>query len=135
MRDAGLAVYTFPEDAARALAAMVRYRQWLERPAGVRATFADVDRAGIATLVAAVRADRRTQLTLVEAQRCSRAPACRCCPGARPALRTRREAAATALGFPVVAKLSSSVIVHKSEVGGVRLGIASADAVARRSTR
>ncbi len=36
MRDAGLAVYTFPEDAARALAAMVRYRHWLERPAGVR---------------------------------------------------------------------------------------------------
>ena len=32
-------------------------------------------------------------------------------------------AAAAALGFPVVAKVSSSVIVHKSDVGGVRVGI------------
>ena len=37
---------------------------------------------------------------------------------------------AASLGFPVVAKVSSSVIVHKSDVGGVRVGIESADAAA-----
>jgi acetate---CoA ligase (ADP-forming) len=32
--DAGVPGYIFPESAARALAAMYKYRQWLERPAG-----------------------------------------------------------------------------------------------------
>jgi acetyl-CoA synthetase (ADP-forming) len=45
--------------------------------------------------------------------------------------RTPDEAAKAAgdLGFPVVLKAVSPQIVHKSDVGGVRLGLASADAV------
>lgn len=38
-------------------------------------------------------------------------------------------AAAQSLGFPVVAKLVSRSITHKSEVGGVRVNLASAEAV------
>ncbi|MEJ1974918.1 MAG: acetate--CoA ligase family protein [Acetobacteraceae bacterium] len=37
--------------------------------------------------------------------------------------------AAAAIGFPVVMKILSPDILHKSEIGGVLLGIASADAV------
>ena len=37
-------------------------------------------------------------------------------------------AAAESVGFPVVMKVSSREITHKSDVGGVRLGIADADA-------
>jgi acetate---CoA ligase (ADP-forming) len=39
------------------------------------------------------------------------------------------EAAAEELGFPAVLKVVSAVIQHKSEVGGVRLGLGDADAV------
>ncbi len=44
---------------------------------------------------------------------------------------TEREASATAarLGFPVVMKVVSSRIVHKSEIGGVRVGITDDDGV------
>ncbi|MDH4066154.1 MAG: CoA-binding protein, partial [Acidobacteriota bacterium] len=67
MRQAGLAVYVFPEDAARALAALVRYRHWLDRPAGARRGFEDVDHSSLAALLRRVRDDGRRQLTLVEA--------------------------------------------------------------------
>jgi acyl-CoA synthetase (NDP forming) len=40
---AGVPAYIFPESAARSLAAMYRYSQWLERPAGEERFF-DVDR-------------------------------------------------------------------------------------------
>jgi acetate---CoA ligase (ADP-forming) len=50
------------------------------------------------------------------------------------ALAASREAAiehARRIGFPVVAKVASAAITHKTEVGGVRLGLTDADAVGR----
>jgi acetyl coenzyme A synthetase (ADP forming)-like protein len=129
MREAGLAVYTFPEDAARALAAMVRYGHWLARPAGRRRTFDDMDGDAIHGVIAAARAQGRRQLTLVEAQRVLEHAGLPVLPWRE--VRSRDEAvdAAAHLGLPLVAKVSSSVIVHKSEVGGVRVGLATAAAV------
>src|SRR5262249_29167643 len=40
-------------------------------------------------------------------------------------------AAAARLGYPVAVKLASRQLVHKTEVGGVRIGLADADAVWR----
>jgi acyl-CoA synthetase (NDP forming) len=48
----------------------------------------------------------------------------RVCPSAEAAV-----AAARAIGFPVVAKLLSPDILHKSEIGGVLLGLSDEDAV------
>jgi acetyltransferase len=129
MREAGLAVYTFPEDAARALAALVRHGHWLARPAGHRPTFTDMDVAAIDTIVAAARAEGRRQLTLAEAQRVlafARVPVFpwREVDAREPAVR-----AAAELGTPVVVKVSSARIVHKSEVGGVRVGLDSPEEV------
>jgi acetyl coenzyme A synthetase (ADP forming)-like protein len=131
MRDAALAVYTFPEDAARALAAMVRYSRWVQRPSGVRRKFDDMDRAGIDRLVQSVRDDGRVQLTLAEAQNLFACASIPVLPWRDASSRDDAVAAANALGYPVVAKVSSSAIVHKSEVGGVRVGLESPDEVGR----
>ena len=53
-------------------------------------------------------------------------------PGPREAFATTEEAAAEAagrLGYPVVLKLCSPDVLHKSDVGGVRLGLADDGAV------
>ena len=57
------------------------------------------------------------------------------CAAARPAA-TPAEAASVAehLGFPVALKLRSPDITHKTEVGGVRLGLGSAGEVAEAAT-
>ena len=130
MRQAGLAVYTFPEDAARALAAMARYAQWLARPVGQRRVFEDIDRGAIDAVIRRARAEQRAQLTLAEAQRVLGHAGIPVLPWREVRSRDEALAAATELGLPLVAKISSSLIVHKSEIGGVRVGLATPHAVA-----
>jgi acetyl coenzyme A synthetase (ADP forming)-like protein len=129
MRASGLAVYTFPEDAARALAAMVRYRHWLARPLGQRRAFDDIDRHAIEAVLDGARAQGRRQLTLVEAQRVLAHAGIPVLPWREAATRDAALAATAELGGPLVAKVSSSILVHKSEMGGVRLGLATPEAV------
>ena len=129
MREAGLAVYTFPEDASRALAAMARYGHWLARPVGQRRTFHDIDQDAISAIVGTAGAEGRRQLTLAEAQRVFEHAGIPVLPWREARSRDEALAAAAELGLPLVAKISSSRIVHKSDVGGVRVGLASLAAV------
>ena len=77
----------------------------------------------------AVRAEGRVQLTLGEAQRVLELAGVPVLPWREVRSRTEALEAAGDLGFPVVAKISSSHIVHKSEVGGVQVGLATPEAV------
>ena len=118
----GVPAFVFPESAARALAALCRYQEWLARPSDDPAPLA-VDSARATRVIADARAGGREQLHQSEALALCAAygiPTVR----ARPA-RSPDEAAtvAGALGFPVVMKVISPDIVHKSDVGGVALGI------------
>ena len=131
MKQEGLPVYTFPEEAAQALHALVRYRQWLARPEGRMVTFGGVDEASIRRVFDLARADGRTMLTLAEALRVLDALGLPVAPwrevrGTEDAVAAGRE-----LGLPVALKLSSARLTHKTEVGGVRLGLKDDDAVAR----
>jgi acetyl coenzyme A synthetase (ADP forming)-like protein len=123
LKGAGLPVFTFPEDASHALAALVRYRRWLERPAGQTPHFADFDRAAISAIFGTARAERRHQLTLAEAQRVIEGAGIRMAPWMEAATREQAVKAADQLGYPVALKVSSSAIVHKSDVSGVRLDL------------
>ncbi len=129
LKDAGLPVYTFPEEAASAMAALARRRAWLERPAGARASFDDFDRATIAGTFAAVRAAGRRVLTLVEATSVLQAAGIPMASWLAAAGAEEAAIAAAALGGPVALKVSSAVITHKSDQGGVRLGLADGAAV------
>ena len=55
-------------------------------------------------------------------------------PGS-PRTRSEAVAAADAIGYPVVLKLHSETITHKTDVGGVRLNLADAEAVRARLSR
>lgn len=84
-----------------------------------------------AEIIAAARAAGRTTLTEIESKRIISGESI---PIVETFLaRTRAEAMAIAreIGFPVALKVVSPQIVHKSDVGGVRLGIQNASQVGK----
>jgi len=119
---AGIPGYRFPESAVRALAAMYRQRRWIERPVGEVRAF-DVDRDAVVAILAAAREEGREKLTETEVMRVLEAYGIPVAP--HRVARTVEEAIAAAedVGFPVVLKILSPRIVHKSDVGGVVVGI------------
>jgi acetate---CoA ligase (ADP-forming) len=123
--------YIFPESAARALAAMYRYRCWLDREAGTERVF-DVDRDAVADIIRTGLAaghdylERDAVLAILDAYgiptlRVARARS------ADEAVELARE-----LGLPVVLKVDSPDVVHKTDVGGVALDLRS-DAYVRQA--
>jgi acyl-CoA synthetase (NDP forming) len=124
----GVPAFIFPESAARALAALCRYQEWLGRPAAP-ITPLPVDRGRAVAVIARARAAGRVHLEQSEALELFTAYGI---PTATARIaRSAMEAAGVAseLGFPVVMKVVSADIDHKSDVGGVTLGIEDADAV------
>lgn len=115
--------YAFPERAVAALRAMARHRAWTQRPAGEYASF-EADRPRVRQVFDQVRASGRVALGEIEAREVIEAYGMRL-PQSRLA-RSPEEAAqiAAEIGFPVVMKISSPDILHKSDIGGVKVGIA-----------
>jgi acetyltransferase len=120
--------YAFPERAISALGAMVRQNEWSQRPLGEYVQFT-VDAARAREVFARVRAAGRVELGEIEAREVIEAYGMRL-PKSRLA-RSPEEAAAIAseIGFPVVMKISSPDILHKSDIGGVKVGVSDAAAV------
>jgi acetyl coenzyme A synthetase (ADP forming)-like protein len=117
-------VYVYPESAARALAALVERDRWLGKPQGTVAEFA-VDRERARRIIdgAVSRGGGYLfddeNLALLEAYGIPATRSLRCT--------TEDEAVAAAekLGLPVVMKVSSPRIVHKSDAGGVFINLRS----------
>lgn len=126
LRQADLPVFTFPEDAARAMAVMVRYHAERERPCSPPAPAVVGQWAAIEALCATVRAEPRTHLTLAEAQRVLEWAGIPVHPWREVATVDEVPTALAHLTLPLVAKVSASAIVHKSDIGGVRLGLRTA---------
>jgi acetyltransferase len=121
----GIPAYIFPESAARAFAAMSRYREWRERPLPTDESPV-VDRARAAAILAQARGEQRPRLDELESLELLAAYGI----GVPPAVLARSEdevvAAAERLGYPVVMKIVAPAIVHKTDAGGVRVGIGNA---------
>ncbi|UCC89939.1 MAG: acetate--CoA ligase family protein [Anaerolineales bacterium] len=120
--------YVVPERAVAALKAMVDQRQWQERPLPQIETF-DVDRERVARIFQRVRTDGRLQIGDAEARDILAAygipiPASKLCPTVEEAVAFAEE-----IGYPVVMKIASPDILHKTDIGGVRLNIESASDV------
>jgi acetyl coenzyme A synthetase (ADP forming)-like protein len=114
--------YAFPESAARALAAMLRYRAWRDKPAGRMVPFPSARPASL-PIIAAARRDNREWLT--ETEITALLIACGIPMVRSLSVRTRRELprAASAIGYPVVVKVAAPTIIHKARVGGVLVDI------------
>ena len=122
----GVPHYPFPEGAVCTMAAMGEYARWLYRPRTTERVFV-VDAPAAKAVIDKVRAAKRTALPEVEAVQVLAAygfPV--------PVWKLARNedevrAACQELGFPLVLKIASPQILHKVDVGGVKLNIRSAD--------
>ncbi len=122
LRSAGVPAYIFPESAARALMALYAYGRWLERPVQAPATF-PAETETVAALLTGAEEAGRDRLFEDEAYRVLEAYGIPVIPHRLVRSAEEAVAAGTELGFPVVLKVVSPHIVHKTEAGGVRLDL------------
>jgi len=117
-------VYAFPENAARALGKIVRYATWRNARPQDRRSFSNIGKERVRTLCQAViRARGADWLTAEETARVLDGYGMTTVP--LVPVRTVADAAgaASVMGFPVVAKLTSRRALHKTDVGGVIVGL------------
>lgn len=129
LQEGSIPSYAYPETAAISLARATRYGQWLARPRGSEQEFAVDDAAVTAAIEAALARHSEGWLSPEEVAAVLGAygiPMARAVVARSPA---EASALAESLGFPVAVKLVSDTLTHKSELGGVRLGLTSASAV------
>ncbi|MBI5670575.1 MAG: bifunctional acetate--CoA ligase family protein/GNAT family N-acetyltransferase [Chloroflexi bacterium] len=87
------------------------------------------DRLTVESIIARARAENRTILTEAESKQILAAYDIPTIPMHIAATEDEAVAAAEKLGYPVVVKLHSETITHKTDVGGVKLNLQNADAV------
>ncbi len=118
--------YLFPEDAVKSLIRGVEYGEALSRPSGRIPKFRDIEAERVRKIVQDAMShhvQRPFWLSsgdIVQILNCYGIRV----PGTKTA-DSPEEAAqkAVKIGFPVAVKLNSATMVHKTEVGGVRLGL------------
>jgi acetyltransferase len=136
LNGAGIPTFGYPDTAARVFQLMWRYSYNLR---GIYETPALADDAqGSAVfsreagkLIAAVSGSGRTLLTEFESKKLLGAYGIPIVETLIAGSEEEAVAAARSLGFPVVLKLHSETISHKTDVGGVKLNLADAEAVRR----
>nr|WP_277876077.1 bifunctional acetate--CoA ligase family protein/GNAT family N-acetyltransferase [Chroococcidiopsis sp. [FACHB-1243]] len=133
LNDAGIPTYQYPDTAARVFSLMWRYsynlRGIYETPA-LPVNLADSNSCSLVTqIIDTARQQGRTILTEVESKQVLAAYGI----PVVPTYIARSEAEAVEysdrIGYPVVLKLFSETITHKTDVGGVQLNLPDADAV------
>jgi acetyltransferase len=133
LRQSELPVYEFAEDGARALAAMADYAELRDREVADPPELA-VDRAGAEEIV---RRHEGRDAYLPQADAFSLLAAYGI-PAPKVSVLTGSddlEAAAAAVGYPCVLKVDSTGVIHKSDEGGVVLGIGDPKALAAAYTQ
>jgi acetate---CoA ligase (ADP-forming) len=125
--------YAFPESAAIALSRAVKYGRWRSEPEGRVRRIAGVAPASARAAIENARTRPSpgplTWLTPGETEAVLDAYGIATVPGRVARDEDAAVAAAQAIGFPVVVKLLSSTVSHKSDVGGVRLNLRDEDEV------
>jgi len=128
LRASGIPVYAYAEDAARSLANMYRYTALKQREQADPPVFEDIDKAAADAIVGkydgkGVYLPQAEAFALLAAYGIG-APRVATVSGGGDLA-----AAAEAVGFPCVLKVDSEDVVHKSDAGGVALGLGDMDAL------
>jgi len=122
LAEGGIPYYTYAEGAIRTLTAMLRFTKWISSPPGKISKF-KVNKATAKKIIDKVKKDGRPNLLEEEGQEVLRAYGF---PLPKSTLaKTENDAVKIAkkIGYPVVMKIASPQIIHKSDAGGVKVNL------------
>ena len=124
LRENGVPTYVFPETAVTALKAMTQYAKLEDKVYDdVVENVSDVDKDAVKAIFDKVKADGRDTLLGSEAYAVAEAYGISAAPIKLSTSADEAAALAEEMEFPVVLKIASDKILHKSDIGGVKVGI------------
>jgi len=128
LSDGGVPYYTYAEGAIRTLAAMLRYANWINSSPGKIAKL-QVNKAKAKKVFDKVKNEGRPNLLEEEGQEILRAygfplPKSSLAKNENDAVKIAKK-----IGYPVVMKIASPQIIHKSDAGGVKVNLTNDDEV------
>ena len=121
--------YAFPEKAIQALSSLYRYKEYKFSPPQKDIVQFEVNRERVKILLKKVADEGRATLKAIEAMEIINTygistPPLQFAATAEEAVRKTEQ-----MGYPVVMKIESPQILHKTDIGGVKLDISSSDEV------
>lgn len=119
--------YKLPEHAAYALSKMHQYKQWKDKAIQEPKVFSDVKKAKVEEIVNSVVSENRSLLTTLESMEVLKAYGINTCKYAEAKDADDAVKKADEMGYPVVMKILSKTVSHKSDVGGVVVNIQNGD--------
>lgn len=122
LRKGGIPQYDSPESAVDAIEAMIRYVQWRSRPKRVVKLF-PVNRRKVENIVERHLRQRVLDIGEAESKEILEAYGFVTPKGSLASTADQAANIAQQLGYPVVLKIWSPDILHKSDVGGVKVGL------------
>ena len=128
LSDGDIPHFMYAEPAIRTLNAMYAFREWIERSSDEPKQF-NVDKSKVRQVFDEVRAQSRTTLLEEEGYKILEAygfsiPKKHLAQNEEECIKAVQE-----IGYPVVMKIASPEIVHKSDAGGVKIGLKNEDEI------
>jgi len=115
-------IFEFPESAVKAVSTLRKYTTFKQRDKGKLRSF-DNDKAAVSRVLDRVKKEGRKRLTYTECKEALTAYGFRFPKGLLVNSIEEALEHGAELEYPVVMKISSSEIAHKTDIGGVRTGI------------
>ena len=128
LQEHGIPVFSFPENAAKAFGALYRYARWLNRQHLAQFDFNhDIEQAG--KIIDDCIKQGRLQLGELDGLDLLKCYGFNVLPTHLATTESEAVQIANDMGLPVVMKIVSPQILHKSDAGGVEVGLDSEDSV------
>lgn len=132
LSQAHIPCFTFPEPAITSISGMVSYGRVKNLPSKIEPlTFKNIDLKTVKATLYDVKRDNRLVLLGSEAAEIISAYGIPAAPTVLASTPEQAAAQADRLGYPVVMKIASPKILHKTDVGGVKIGLDSREKVSR----
>lgn len=130
LEEAKVPCFTFPEPAISSISGLVSYARTRNLPAEEKAfNFNDCDQKSVKAVLYDVKKDKRLVLLGSEATEVVTAYGINAAPTVLAISPEEAVENADKMGYPVVLKIASPKIMHKSDVGGVKIGLDSPEKV------